>query len=85
MQLLMSLPWNIEVMLSRDAVPTGGVQLRLDTWVDASPQERSRSSKMPKKATSAQSATTMVRNHHCQVGYRLHGNRCCVSYSTGYD
>lgn len=64
MQLLMSLPWNIEVMLSHGSMPTGGMQLRLDTWVDASPQDGSQSSDMSKRTTGAQSATTMVRNHH---------------------
>lgn len=39
MQLLLGLPWNIEVMLSRDSVPTSGLQLRVDTVADALSKE----------------------------------------------
>ncbi|CAN0584013.1 unnamed protein product, partial [Ectocarpus sp. 12 AP-2014] len=35
----MSLPWNIEVMLSTDSTATSGLQLRLDTFVDTLPKE----------------------------------------------
>lgn len=41
MESLLSLPWNIEVMLSRDSTPTSGLQLRLDTFIDALPGEDS--------------------------------------------
>ncbi|CAM9222945.1 unnamed protein product, partial [Choristocarpus tenellus] len=37
LQLILRLPWNIEVVLSRDTTPAGS-PLKLDTWVDASPR-----------------------------------------------
>ncbi|CAM9115932.1 unnamed protein product [Discosporangium mesarthrocarpum] len=37
LQIILRLPWNIEVVLSRDMAPAGS-QLMLDTWVDASPR-----------------------------------------------
>eukprot|EP00752_Nemacystus_decipiens_P007062 g6329.t1 len=41
MEALLSLPWNIEVMLSRDQTPASGLQLRLDTFVDSLLEEDS--------------------------------------------
>ncbi len=41
MESLLNLPWNIEVMLSRDSTPTAGFQLRLDTFIVALPGEDS--------------------------------------------
>ena len=54
MESLLSLPWNIEVMLSRDSTPTSGLQLRLDTFVDALLEEDSPS------AAAAPGATKIV-------------------------
>lgn len=58
MELLLSLPWNIEVMLSRDSTPTSGLQLRLDTSVNAPPKEDSPSSGAA--TAGAPGATNMV-------------------------
>ncbi|CAM9962272.1 unnamed protein product [Ascophyllum nodosum] len=60
MQLLMGLPWNVEVIISRDSVPTAGIPLRVDTWVDASPQEGASTKDVSHRTAGAPSATTMV-------------------------
>ncbi|CBN77350.1 conserved unknown protein [Ectocarpus siliculosus] len=57
-ELLMSLPWNIEVMLSTDSTATSGLQLRLDTFVDTLPKEDSPS--VGATARGAPGATKMV-------------------------
>lgn len=58
MELLLSLPWNIEVMLSRDSTPTSGLQLRLDTFVIAPLKEDPPSTGA--NTTGAPGATNMV-------------------------
>ncbi|CAM9959226.1 unnamed protein product [Ectocarpus sp. 6 AP-2014] len=57
-ELLMSLPWNIEVMLSTDSAATSGLQLRLDTFVDTLPKEDSPS--VGATSRGAPGATKMV-------------------------
>jgi hypothetical protein len=52
MQLLLRLPWNIEIVLSRDAAPRG-LSLRVDTYVDTAPPP-----------TSGQAAGAGVRGDH---------------------
>lgn len=54
----MSLPWNIEVMLSTDSTATSGLQLRLDTFVDTLPKEDSPS--LGAAARGTPGATKMV-------------------------
>ncbi|CAM9196403.1 unnamed protein product [Hapterophycus canaliculatus] len=39
LEFLLSLPWNIEVMLSTDSTASSGLQLRLDTFLDTLPKE----------------------------------------------
>lgn len=58
MQMLLGLPWNIEVMLSRDSVPTSGLQLRVDTVADALSNEDT--PKAGSAATGTSGATKMV-------------------------
>lgn len=69
MESLLSLPWNIEVMLSRDATPTAGVQLRLDTFIVVLPGGDSPSAGAAAVGTPGAtkivsfSADTICRNH----------------------
>lgn len=69
MQLLLGLPWNIEVMLSRDSVPTSGLRLRVDTVADAFSKED-----LPNAgaaATGTPGATKMVSARVRQLENRL--------------
>lgn len=68
MDSLLSLPWNIEVMLSRDSTPTSGLQLRLDTFVDALLEEDSPSAGAAPGATKivSDAARTWARQHISQ-------------------
>lgn len=63
LQLLLGLPWNIDVVLSRDSTPAAGLHLRVDTWVDTSPIEAVQSQK--KDIPSSSGANTMVRQFPC--------------------
>lgn len=62
--LLLGLPWNVEVIVSRDSAPAARSQLRLDTFVDALPREEAQGSRTV--GSGPHGAKTMVSDVICK-------------------